>query len=91
MMPLSAENRGLAGVQGGQKVEVTIAPDDQPREVDIPPALAEALASSPSAQERFDRLSPSAKKRHVLALQSAKTEDTRARRLSAVLAELSHV
>ena len=37
---------------------------------------------------RFAALSPSNQKRHVLAVSSAKTDETRQRRLAAVLADL---
>lgn len=88
MIALSAENRTKAGVAGGDDVEVTIELDDQPRTVDEPEALAAALGADPAARTRFDGLSFSNKRRHILAIEGAKTEATRQRRLAAVLAEL---
>jgi hypothetical protein len=89
MIALSAENRTKAGVAGGDEVAVTIELDDQPRTVDEPEVLTTALAANPAARTAFDSLSFSNQRRHVLAIEGAKTDATRRRRLEAVLAELS--
>ena len=88
MIALSAENRTKAGVAGGDEVDVTVELDDQPRTVEEPAALSAALAADPAARTAFDQLSFSNQRRHVLAIDSAKTDATRQRRLDAVLAEL---
>ncbi|ASD20807.1 MULTISPECIES: YdeI/OmpD-associated family protein [Cryobacterium] len=88
MIALSAENRIKAGVAGGDEVDVTIELDDQPRTVDEPDVLRAALAADTAARTAFDALSYSNQRKHVLALESAKTDATRQRRLDAVLAEL---
>ncbi|MEC5183341.1 hypothetical protein RCH12_000788 [Cryobacterium sp. MP_3.1] len=88
MIPLSAENRIKAGVAGGDEVDVTIELDDQPRTVDEPDVLRAALAADTAARTAFDALSYSNQRKHVLALESAKTDATRQRRLDALLAEL---
>ena len=88
MIALSAENRTKAGVAGGDEVEVTIELDDQPRTVDEPAVLATALNADPSARTAFNSLSYSNQRRHVLAIEGAKTDATRQRRVDAVLAEL---
>ena len=89
MIALSAENRTKAGVAGGDEVDVTIELDDQPRTVDEPEVLSAALATDPAARTAFDKLSVSNQRRHVLAIEGAKTDATRQRRLDAVLAELT--
>ena len=89
MIALSAENRDKAGVAGGDEVDVTIELDDQPRTVDEPEVLSAALATDPAARTAFDKLSVSNQRRHVLAIEGAKTDATRQRRLDAVLAELN--
>jgi hypothetical protein len=43
LIPLSAENREGAGVRAGEVVDVDIERDTAPREVNVPPDLAEAL------------------------------------------------
>ena len=73
---------------GGDEVEVTIELDDQPRTVDEPAVLATALNADPSARTAFNSLSYSNQRRHVLAIEGAKTDATRQRRVDAVLAEL---
>src|SRR3954452_7781996 len=41
LIPLSAEHRAAAGVAAGDTVEVHLALDDAPREVEVPADLAE--------------------------------------------------
>lgn len=89
MVPLSAQNRAAAGVQAGDEVEVELEVDDAPREVEVPPDLAGALAAVPGARERFDALSYSAQLQHVLAVEQAKAPATRERRIAAVVAATS--
>jgi hypothetical protein len=89
MIALSADNRAKAGVAGGDEVDVTVELDDQPRTVEEPEALSAALAADPVARAAFDKLSFSNQRRHTLAIESAKTDATRQRRLEAVLTELN--
>jgi uncharacterized protein YdeI (YjbR/CyaY-like superfamily) len=63
--------------------------DDAPRVVEVPPELAQALRENPAAGRAFDALSPSARKRHVLAITGAKTDATRDRRLASIIDELA--
>ncbi|WP_349865363.1 YdeI/OmpD-associated family protein [Leifsonia sp. WHRI 6310E] len=46
------------------------------------------IAAVPGARERFDALSVSNRKRHVLAVEGAKAAETRARRVAKLLEEL---
>jgi hypothetical protein len=88
MIPVSAEHRAAAGVQAGDRLTVTLTLDDVPREVEVPSDLAKALRASPEARQAFDDLSPSNKKRHVLSVTSAKTDETRQRRVAKAVEEL---
>ena len=88
MLPLSAENRQAAGVTAGDAVDVEIELDTEPREVVVPADLAAALEGDPQAQESFNMLSYSAKRRHVLSVEGAKTAETRQRRVHNVMASL---
>jgi uncharacterized protein DUF1905/bacteriocin resistance YdeI/OmpD-like protein len=88
LLPLSAEHRAAAGVAAGDEVEVDIELDDAPRVVELPADLAAALDAEPGLRDRFERLAYSHRKEHVRAVQSAKAEATRARRVAAVLAAL---
>ena len=85
LLPLSADNRAAAGVAAGDPVEVDVELDDAPRTVDVPPDLAAALAAEPELRERFDALAFSHRKEHVRAVEDAKTEATRARRIASVV------
>jgi hypothetical protein len=87
-VPLSAENRTAAGVAAGDAVDVDIEVDTAPRTVDVPPDLAAALDGEPGLRARFDALAYSHRKEHVRAVESAKAEATRQRRVSGVLAAL---
>jgi hypothetical protein len=88
LIPVSAEHRAAAGVQAGDRLRVTLSLDVAPRDVVVPSDLAKALEASPDAGRAFGALSPSGKKRHVLSVTGAKTDQTRQRRLAKVIAEL---
>ncbi|MEU0794902.1 YdeI/OmpD-associated family protein [Amycolatopsis sp. NPDC005961] len=88
LLSLSAENREKAGVAAGDDVEVEIALDTAPRELEIPPDLAAALAADETAKARFESLSYSGKQRFVLPIGQAKTEETRQRRVAKVITDL---
>lgn len=87
-VPVSAEIRKRAGITAGDEVTVDLVLDDKPRSVDVPSDLAAALAADAAAAERFQSLSYSNQRRHVLAVTGARTEETRSRRIASVLAEL---
>ncbi len=88
MIPLSAENRTAAGVAAGDEVEVGIALDHEPREVEVPQDFVDALANEPDSQKAFDKLSYSNKRRIVLSIEEAKTEETRRKRIVKAIASL---
>lgn len=88
MISLSSDNRAEAGVGAGDEVEVEIELDTEPREVIVPADLAEALAGDPAAKSAFDRLSYSKQRWHALAIEGAKTSETRQRRVEKSLGML---
>jgi hypothetical protein len=88
MVPVSAAHRTAAGIEGGQEIDVVLTLDLAPRETEVPADLAAALAGQPQARERFDALAPSRRKAHVVAVEGAKTAETRQRRIEAVLNQL---
>jgi hypothetical protein len=89
LLPLSADNRTAAGVAAGDTVEVEVELDTAPRTVEVPADLAAALDADPAVRGRFDALSYSLQRRHVLAVDGAKTDATRERRVAGVLAALA--
>ena len=88
LLSLSAENRRAAGVQAGDEVEVDVDLDTAPREVAVPPDLAQAIADDPLATVRFGALSYSHRLRWVLSVEDAKTPETRQRRIDKAVSTL---
>jgi hypothetical protein len=88
LIPLSAENRNAAGVAAGDEIDVDIALDDQPRDVTIPADYAAALDADPALRRRFDALAYTHRKEQVRAIEDAKTDATRQRRIEKFLDHL---
>lgn len=88
MLSLSKEHRTAAGVKAGDLVEVTLEPDLEPRTVEVPADLAEAMAGVPGTRAAFDALSYSVRKEFVRQVEDAKTPETRTRRIGVVLTKL---
>ncbi|GGL98099.1 YdeI/OmpD-associated family protein [Deinococcus aerophilus] len=89
MLPVSAEHRQGAGVQAGDQVSVTLHLDTEPREVTVPDDLQAALDGTPAALERFERLSYSQQRQHVLSVEGTKNPETRARRVAKAIQTLT--
>lgn len=87
LIPFSSEHRSASGIAGGDELEVGLTLDRGPREVEVPADLAAALAEA-GLGDAFAQLPPSHRKAHVTSVESAKGEDTRRRRVEAVLAKL---
>lgn len=80
--------RGQLGVEAGDTVDILIELDTDPREVDLPPALAAALDADPALRAAFDALSPSRRKEHARSVAEAKRNETRDRRVTAIVDQL---
>ncbi|MBA3869611.1 MAG: DUF1905 domain-containing protein [Anaerolineae bacterium] len=90
MVGVSAENRALTGVQGGEEVDVIIELDSAPRTYELPEDLAAALAVKPGATEAFHAAAPSKRKEFVRQVTDAKTPETRERRIAKIVADLGN-
>ena len=88
MVGISAENRANAGVAAGDEVDVVIELDTEPREVVVPPDLAEALDRDADARRFFDGLSYSNKRRLTIPIEEAKSPETRQRRIDKTVSAL---
>ena len=88
MLPLSAEHRAGAGVEGGQSVTVELVLDAEERTVAVPKDFAAAMKAVPGARARFDAISFTQRKEHVRAIEDAKTPETRERRIAKAVALL---
>ena len=80
-VPLSAQNREAAGVEAGDDVDVEIDLDIEPRVMEAPDDLAQALSLDERAQQFFDTLSFSHRRAYVDWITSAKKAETRERRV----------
>jgi 8-oxo-dGTP pyrophosphatase MutT (NUDIX family) len=81
MLGLRREVREAAGVEAGDEVTVTVVLDEAPREVEVPAALADALAADADAKARFDGLAFTHRKEFAQWVAEAKKDETRARRV----------
>ena len=88
LISFNAETRKATGRAAGDEVEVRLELDDAPRTVEVPDALASALAGDPAAAAAFEALAYSHRKAHAQSVADAKTEETRTRRVEKVLAAL---
>lgn len=65
----------------GDTVEITLQEDTQPRKVEIPSDLQQALEKEPQARVAFEKLAYSHQKEHVRAILEAKRPETRHKRI----------
>lgn len=89
LLGLNREVRQSAGVEAGDTVQVAIELDTEPREVEVPEALASALAADPGARAAFERLAFTHRKEYARRVAEAKREETRDRRVARAL-EMLH-
>src|SRR5258707_3750377 len=81
LLGLNREVRESASAQAGDEVEVSIELDPAPREVEVPEALATALAADPQASASFERMAFTHRKEYARWVAGAKQEQTRQRRV----------
>jgi antitoxin component of MazEF toxin-antitoxin module len=81
LVGLPREVRSGAGVAAGDDVEVVLELDTAPREVEVPAALAAALAADPQAKAVFDGLAFTHRKEYARWIAEAKRDETRQRRV----------
>jgi Bacteriocin-protection, YdeI or OmpD-Associated/Domain of unknown function (DUF1905) len=88
LIGVAGEHREAAGVRAGDTIDVDLELDTEPREVDVPADLAAALDAKTGARRAFEALSYSNRRRIVLAIEDAKSPDTRQRRIEKSVGEL---
>lgn len=66
-------------------IKLAPRPSSGPKQVDVPPAFAAALAANPAAKAVFDRKSPSFRKEYNVWIGDAKTDATRSKRIDEAL------
>jgi len=85
LVSFNAATRAATGRGAGDEVQVRLELDDSPRTVEVPDALQAALRSDESAAAAWAALALSKQKAYALSVSSAKTEETRGRRVAQVL------
>ncbi len=85
LLGLNREVRQRAGVDAGDEVDVTLELDTAPRQVEVPEALAAALAADPNVRASFDQMAFSHRKEYARWIADAKQEETRQRRVRQAL------
>jgi Bacteriocin-protection, YdeI or OmpD-Associated/Domain of unknown function (DUF1905) len=85
LLGMRREVREAARAEAGDEVTVTIVLDEAPREVDVPPALAQALESDATAKTKFDALAFTHRKEFATWIAEAKKDETRERRVAQAL------
>jgi hypothetical protein len=89
MISFSSAHRAASGIAGGDEIDVELELDTAPRTVEVPDDFQTALNSDEAARVFFGSLAYSHKLRHVLAINDAKTPETRARRIEKAM-EMLH-
>jgi hypothetical protein len=84
---VNADARRNAGVKAGDFVTITLEPDTEKREVEIPVPLQKALGTK--LIQKLNSLSFTHKKEFIVWYAGAKQEDTRARRVEKMKQMLS--
>jgi Bacteriocin-protection, YdeI or OmpD-Associated/Domain of unknown function (DUF1905) len=82
MIGVNKGNRAAAGIDIGDSFDVVVALDEEPRVVEVPTDLAEALAADDPAHAAFDKLSYTHRREYVEWIAEAKRPATRARRVA---------
>jgi hypothetical protein len=88
MISFNPEHRKASGVQGGDEADVTLELDVEPRIVEIPKDLKDALMKA-HALDAFEKSAPSMKKEYVRQVEEAKAQETRERRIMKIVEKLS--
>jgi len=88
LVGISAANRTACGITEGDAVVVDLKLDTGPRVVPEPSDLAKALNDDPQARLAFGRLPYGLKRKHVAAIEEARTPETRQRRIAKLVATM---
>lgn len=88
-VPLRRSNREAAGLDGSERVTVTLALDTAARTVRPPADLTRALKAAPPAWDRWRELAFSHQREHAEAVREAKQPATRARRIARAVAMIA--
>lgn len=85
LISFSSDHRAASGIKGGDEIDVELELDTAPRTVEVPDDFQAALDEDEAAKTFFESLAYSHRLRHVLAINDAKTPETRTRRIEKAL------
>lgn len=88
MMAVPKIFRDAAGVKGGEMITVRMERDTEKRTVEVPKDLADALKKA-NLQDVFSKMSYTHRKEYVNAINEAKREETRIRRIGKTIEEIA--
>ncbi len=89
LIGLSKAARAELGVEIGDAVTATVELDDAERVIELPDDLRAALEADPRLLAAFEALTPSRRMEQVRGVVEAKRPETRAKRVAAVVTQLS--
>lgn len=89
MLTVNKQLQAGAGAKPGDTVRVVLELDTERHQVVVPVDLARALRSSMDASRMWDQITPRAREEWIGWVESAKKEETRARRVGAVVERLA--
>src|SRR5271167_46908 len=85
MMVVNAELRAGSNSNAGDTVSVVMELDTEERKIELPAYLKKIIAADPKAKEAWDKLSYTHQKEHARAIEDAKREETREKRIAAMM------
>ena len=74
--------REQIGKTFGDQIEITVEPDSEPRQIEIPKDLVKEFKKDKNAKAFFDKLSYTHRKEYVTWINEAKKEETRQNRIA---------
>ncbi len=78
------------GLRVWSMAQMRLVPDESRYGMPVPPLLAEVFAFDPDIETAFQRLLPGRQRNHLHQIGQAKSEETAAKRIAALLRELGH-
>jgi uncharacterized protein YdeI (YjbR/CyaY-like superfamily) len=88
MVMVSKARLDAHGLRVGSMAQMSLRPDTSTYGMPVPEALAEVFAFDPDVEVAFQRLLPGRQRNHLHVIGSAKSEETAAKRIAALLREL---
>ena len=88
MVMVSKARLDAHGLRVGSMAQMSLRPDTSTYGMPVPEALAEVFEFDPDVEVAFQRLLPGRQRNHLHVIGSAKSEETAAKRIAALLREL---